>query len=520
MGEHKVLITASGLGSRLGKLTSYTNKALTRVGDKPAISYIVEKYSPEDDIVITLGHYGKHVKDFLSLTYPERKFTFVDVKNYSGTGSSLLYSMMCARKELQCPFIFHASDAIILDDIPLPDHNWIAGSKTDSADSYRTLNVSTDKFLSKINEKGEIKYDLAYPGLVGINDYENFWLCLEEIINTSKDSQNSDCHVIQKMMSDLSSRFKIVEVEKWYDIGEPSALRVARESLPASIDVLDKEKESVYLVNNSVVKFFYDEKIVEKRVKRAEVLSGLVPKILGHKDNFFRYEYAHGELFARTVTPSSMKKFLSWIDKNMWSQKKRAKIYDECGKFYFDKTVKRINLYLGGTNDRQITINGENVPPVWSLLDKIDRRDFIDGVPTVIHGDCILDNVIETEDGFTLIDWRQDFAGSIKTGDMYYDLAKLNHNLIFNHDMVGKNYYFLNDNSGSIECDIFVRKNLLDCQEVLHQFIESKNLSLEKVKTLTAIIWINMAPLHEYPLNRFLFNFGKYNLYRQVGTKK
>ena len=40
---YKVLITTSGVGSRLGDLTNYTNKCLIRVGKKPAISYIVEK---------------------------------------------------------------------------------------------------------------------------------------------------------------------------------------------------------------------------------------------------------------------------------------------------------------------------------------------------------------------------------------------------------------------------------------------------------------------------------------------
>ena len=44
MVDHKVLITTSGIGSRLGKLTDFTNKSLVRIGDKPAISHIVEYY--------------------------------------------------------------------------------------------------------------------------------------------------------------------------------------------------------------------------------------------------------------------------------------------------------------------------------------------------------------------------------------------------------------------------------------------------------------------------------------------
>ena len=89
MGEYKVLITTSGIGSRLGNLTNFTNKSLVRVGEKPAISHVIEHYPPNTKFVITLGHFGNLVKDFLLLAYPKIDFTFVDVKNYKGKGSSL-----------------------------------------------------------------------------------------------------------------------------------------------------------------------------------------------------------------------------------------------------------------------------------------------------------------------------------------------------------------------------------------------------------------------------------------------
>ena len=52
------------------------------------------------------------------------------------------------------------------------------------------------------------------------------------------------------------------------------------------------------------------------------------------------------------------------------------------------------------------------------------------------------------------------------------------------------------------------------CRDLLHNFIIENDYDLKKVKVLSSIIWINMAPLHEYPFNNFLFNFGKYNLYK------
>jgi NDP-sugar pyrophosphorylase family protein len=53
-----VLITTSGIGSRLGEYTNYTNKSLIRVGDKFAICHIIDKFDPTTTrFVITLGYH-------------------------------------------------------------------------------------------------------------------------------------------------------------------------------------------------------------------------------------------------------------------------------------------------------------------------------------------------------------------------------------------------------------------------------------------------------------------------------
>ena len=56
--QYKVLITASGLGSRLGNLTKYSNKALIRVGDYAVLTHIIQNYPIDTQFVITLGHFG------------------------------------------------------------------------------------------------------------------------------------------------------------------------------------------------------------------------------------------------------------------------------------------------------------------------------------------------------------------------------------------------------------------------------------------------------------------------------
>ena len=110
-----VLLTTSGVGSRLGELTKHTNKCLVRVDDKPAISHIIESYPDNTNFVITLGHFGSHVEQFLSLAYPDKNFTFVNVDKYEGEGSSLGYSIYQCKEAINSSFIYHACDTIVKD---------------------------------------------------------------------------------------------------------------------------------------------------------------------------------------------------------------------------------------------------------------------------------------------------------------------------------------------------------------------------------------------------------------------
>jgi NDP-sugar pyrophosphorylase family protein len=510
MADHKVLITTSGIGSRLGKLTDFTNKSLVRVGDKPAISHIIEYYPKDTSFVITLGHFGSYVKEFLELAYSNRNFTFINVDNFKGPGSSLGHSILQAKSELQCPFIFHASDTILtsLDVIPNLEHNWCAGAYKEETSQYRTLRTNNG-WVDIIAEKGEINFDYPYIGLCGIKDYILFWECLESLPNNHS---LSDVHVINKMLDVVTFNFH--KINNWLDIGNTTELNKTREYFGSSIKVLDKNNESIYFFNDFVIKFFSDKNINKNRIERASMLNGLVPDILGSTQNFYKYKKAEGDLFAKSVNESTFNSFLNWAEDNLWKLKTTDDFNQKCFEFYILKTNKRINQYLEKKPDTSEVINGELIPPIEDILSRIDVKWLCDGIPVQFHGDFILDNIIETKDNFCLIDWRQDFAGDLEVGDIYYDLAKLNHNLIINHDIVDKKLF----NSSPENCYILCNSTLLKCKDLLHKFIIEKGYDLKKVEILSSIIWINMAPLHEYPFNKFLFNFGKYNLYKSLNV--
>ena len=91
--QYTVLITTSGIGSRLGNLSQVTNKSLIVLGQKPVIAHIVESYPENTEYIVTLGHFGEHIKEFLEIAYPKRNFTFVQVFPFEGSSSSLALSI-------------------------------------------------------------------------------------------------------------------------------------------------------------------------------------------------------------------------------------------------------------------------------------------------------------------------------------------------------------------------------------------------------------------------------------------
>jgi len=518
--HYKVLITTSGIGQRLGDLTNYTNKALVRVGKKPIISHIIESYPKNVPLVITTGHFSNHIREYIGLVYPERNIQFVHVKNYTGPGSSLGYSMLQAQKYLNCSFIFHAADTIVEDKIPPPSKNWIGGYRGRDTSQYASWKVF-DSNQYVFNPKGAIDFDYIHIGLIGINDHKSFWRHLRNLHKKNKnDSSLNDCHPIVNMLRD-KDLFSIIDFKKWYDVGNTNSLEETRKHINYRFDNLHKADESIFILKDRVVKFFHDATIAEDRVKRQKLLKTLVPQFLAHQTNFYTYKYTPGELYSRIVTPKDFKRFLDWSIQKLWVPKKAIsdkKFQAICRDFYYNKTQKRVEQFLTTNNlaDEPHTINDEEVPSIKEMLSQIDFDELSKAEQYQFHGDFILDNILKTKNGYCLLDWRQHFGGLHEAGDMYYDLAKLNHNLTINHDIVHQNLITIKSENDQVRCDIHRTDNLVQCQKVLMDFIDEAGYNRKKVEILTGLIWLNMSPLHHYPFNLFLYYFGKLNLWRVI----
>jgi hypothetical protein len=324
----------------------------------------------------------------------------------------------------------------------------------------------------------------------------------------------SDIDIISTLIY-KNHKFNFKILEEWYDIGNINSFIIAQKKFNCDYDILHKENEAICFIENKVIKFINDKECNLNKILRGSSLYPNTPRIINKGDYFFAMDFIKGTVLSKIKNYGEVYKLLNWSYENLWINKKiNEDFFNTCHQFYKIKTYNRLDeLKKNNFHDYKI-INGMNIGTIDELLLKIDWNSLYTNEFYQFHGDFILDNIIYSDNSYKLIDWRQDFGGNIYHGDFYYDLAKLRHNIIFNHDNINNGLFkinVINENEINVDlkCNYFLIKQLED----FDKFILEKNLNLKKIKLLTSLIWLNMSPLHEYNISKFLFYFSKFNLF-------
>ena len=119
---------------------------------------------------------------------------------------------------------------------------------------------------------------------------------------------------------------------------------------------------------------------------------------------------------------------------------------------------------------------------------------------------------------FYLLDWRQDFADS-NVGDVYYDLAKMYGGILMSYKLMkdDKNFScFIDQNVVNYN---YKSEPMLDkFKPIYEKWIIKNGYDLDKVKLITALIFLNMSPLHEKEFGDMLF-FKSKQMLQEINDK-
>jgi len=517
-----VIVPTAGIGSRLDLHTKNFNKSMIQLGDTPVISKIIDSYPQNTNFLIITGYKGEHIEEYLKLVYPQKKIKIVKIKLFDGPGSGLSYTLSQALNFINEPFFFHANDTIFT------DKNFHSKINKDTlfldkknCDTMKYATVEFGKDYKKIHNKlNYLRKDyFNYTGVGFIEDYKKF----KKIIKNFKVNEGELSYFKSLNPNNINYKF----IESWYDIGSKETKEKAESFFTNSKSILPKYDQGIFFKKNKVYKFFTNQNIIKKRYHRSKILNPHVPKIIKKTKYFYVYNFKNGIIFSKIKNKKKeFLKLLNWLNLNFWKKKTLSKIKlrnfeQKCNSFYYEKSLSRINFLYEKNNimDKTEFINAVKTPKISSMFEKIDWRSINSGIPVNFHGDLHFENIIKNSNKITLLDWREDFAGIKNYGDIYYDLAKINHGLYIDHKVIKESKFKIEIDLGNIQLSYLQSKENKMCQKIFYKFLKDNNYSLVKVNILTSLIFLNIAGLHHYPYSIFLYYLGKLMLFKSLSGK-
>jgi len=489
-------ILAAGIGSRLENFSDHINKGLLPLDNKAIISHLIDRTPKDYDIIIVLGYKGKMIEEYCNAAHSDRNFTFVTVDRYEGDGTGPGYSISQAKKYLQRPFIWVTADTIVTDDLPPVEYNWLGLYPTSIPQLYSTANVK-DGNVVDFKNKSKDGYDYAFIGLAGVYDYNIFWNELkgDEIVTAYYD--------VNKYPSLKEHKFD------WYDVGTVDnyikSQRIFEKTITYSIPKTNGE--FLYKVNNDFIKLSSDKKFISGRIERAKKLDTLVPNLVYGGENLYSYKWIDGDTLYDCNEIGVWKEFLNFTTDKMWKPID-VDIKKDCLKFYKDKTMNRLDILLSQREEsyqHTHVVNEVDTNTIKDLLDNFNWDMVSSGLATeLFHGDLQFDNIIYNGK-FYLLDWRQDFAGS-NVGDVYYDLAKMYGGILMSYKLMkNKENFSCFINESVVTYSHKSEPKLDEFKPMYETWVVDSGYDLDRVKLITALIFLNMSPLHEKEFGDLLF---------------
>ena len=507
-GEHKqpaVLLLAAGKGERLGNLTANINKALLPINNRAIISSIINKFPISHEIIVALGYKGNVIKEYCKLAHPNRKFIFVNIDDINSNNSGPGYSALKCKEYLNRPFYLAVADCIIDSELPPQDGNWLGVYPTSYPEKYSTVKSDIKGNILDFTNKSSKGFKDAFIGLASILEYDVFW---DELENNMQSGE------IVSAFSNPSkySNFSIKRL-KWLDTGTLDDLNRTKDYFNDNPLSLHKETNEITYKEHKFINFHPDQNNIQNKSKRAKILKNLIPSEFTNTNNFISYNWEDGKTLYNYNDINLYEKFLSTLNSNILKSKTWVGDEELYKSFYITKTKNRRDKFINRFGKKYYTkkynINGHNYDSLENILLDINLDKLYNNpMYSLFHGDLQFDNIIynKENDSFKYIDWRESFGGSTKGGDIYYDLSKLYGGCIIPYNLVkDDNFIKYTEGIAVIDYNFNIPRALSQFKNKYEKWLIDEGYDLDRIKLITAIIFLNMSPLHNKNFSKTLW---------------
>lgn len=258
--------------------------------------------------------------------------------------------------------------------------------------------------------------------------------------------------------------------DNWQDIPIFRGI-IPPNSWEVEVNLMAKDDEDIFIYDGYVYKYFQDSRRCLSRLSRTLDLVGITPKIVEWDEHWYKYKYVEGPIL--TNKTDRLLNYLNWMQHVCWIDY----IPDEYGwaqAFYIDRTLMKIKKF----ND--VFVNHWVSEQVFDDT-KMCRR---------WHGDCSFENVVCIDDGYVLLDWREN-----PSDDTYYDIAKLIKSVHFNHL--------------TLDAEGNWKGHDAHLEDLIIHWAVKQHYDVHAIYTIFAIAVLKMAGTHHSNFSRNLFRWGK-----------
>ena len=477
---------------------------------KPAFAWAIDLYPEDWDIVVAVGFQAELVQSAIQAYYWQSKrlnrIAFTKTDSFSDPSKGLTHTLLDSEDELAGrTFVFHAVDTLIARSADWPDvladEDQVLLGQPSQTGTYRTLSVGDGGTPQW--ERREVGLDdetLAYAGVAHVVSVKRFWERLHREASESPERGET------AGLDPTACSPVILTTGEWLDVGTPTGMRLAQTTTVGLPNILPKSDEALWFSGDSVIKFHLDPRFISGRVARAKALGDAVPNIVMAQEHAFAYRFVEGTTVSALLeTESVSAEPLFQRLKEFWfarpAEPPTADSLAAYDAFYRIKTLSRMDV-LADLEPQVVAaenIQGVNVPKWEQQTSNIPWETISQPLWGRVHGDLHPENMVQGPGGtLTLLDWRQDLAGSLGAfGDVYYDLGKLAHGLRVDHGTVHRGGYEVEVESGRGTFHIESVPGKVALYKDLRRFVVQQGWSWTRVQLVEALIYLNIAALHE-----------------------
>jgi aminoglycoside phosphotransferase len=414
-----------------------------------------------------------------------------------------------------------------LADTYIVDTPYIAGDFVYVSD-YSEINniwcyaeIVDNKILSYFEKPAYIENKRNLFTVIGRYVFSNF----EKLVISVEKSLQSELSEMSQLLEVYAKSESIkpvyVRSEFWIDFGHESTAQIAQKNLQKSrffnYVVLDGKNGRVEKVSEQFSKLKGEKYWYEEIPKYVSIN---VPKVLAFHANS---KFARLEMSLLTGTPLSELLvngnnplefwerifYLLSIELGKFIQIEAPVGSYDLRKMYKDKTLQRLNMalssdkWLNNLFTNSVIINGKRIPPLSSLLPKIDEE--LDSIcrhePNhVIHGDMCFGNILydASNEELGFVDPRGSFGSEVPSvfGDLRYDLAKLRHSFISAYDYIVQGTIIFTPIKNDLEFEREVPRDYRQRLRIFEKFVTQLGYKMKDIELIELVLFLSMLPMH------------------------